>query len=416
VRIGDRLVAVDGRSTEGLDEDQTVKALRGPAGTDVVLTVRRPGSERPIDFRLTREAIRVRSVPYAYLMEGGVGYVALTGFSRTSTDDLRAAVERLRGEGMRGMILDLRSNPGGLLEQGVSVSDLFLPAGVPVVETRARDPRETETLVTETPEAQGTLPIVVLVDEYSASAAEIVAGALQDHDRALVMGAPSFGKGSVQSLYPVSGGGVLKLTTAKWFTPSGRSIQKDPPKEGEAAAADTVVTHDGTPVARDSVKREAYRTASGRVVYGGGGIVPDVVVRDDTATVAEKEFFRAAFQGGSRFTDVLFAYGVEYARTHPSLPRDFAVTDEMRAELFRRMRAAGVPVTAEQYAGARRYLDNRLVDEIAEARFGRDAAVRRLNAVDPVVRAAAERLRRATDARALLHAAAVAAPAAAGTR
>jgi carboxyl-terminal processing protease len=413
VRIGDRMVAIDGASTKGWDEDQAVKRLRGAPGTDVVVTVQRPGSAQTIDFRLTRQVIHVRSVPYAYLLEDGVGYASLSSFSRTSTDELRAAIDRLRGQGMRGLVLDLRSNPGGLLEQGVSVSDLFLPAGMPVVETRSRDPRENETLGTATPESQGTLPVVVLVDEYSASAAEIVAGALQDHDRALVMGAPSYGKGSVQSLFPVSGGGVLKLTTAKWYTPAGRSIQKDTPKEDAAAPADTVMTADGTPVTRDSVKRVPYRTDSGRIVYGGGGIVPDVIVRDDTATAAEKEFFRAAFAGGSRFTDVLFSYAVEYARTHPQLSRDFAVTDAMRAELFRRMQAASVPVTAQQYAGARRYVDMRLVDEIATARFGREESARRLNALDPVVRAAVRALRAAPDARTLLRNATAAQPAAA---
>ncbi|HLM67123.1 MAG TPA: S41 family peptidase, partial [Longimicrobium sp.] len=288
MRVGDRFLEINGQSAEGWTDDQAVRQLKGPANTTVTLKVQRVGVAQPITFTIKREVIHLKSVPYAYMVAPGVGYANLVMFSETSTEELRAAVDRLRGEGARSLVLDLRSNPGGLLDQGVGVSDLFLPRGQSIVETRARNPRESETYAARTPESYEGLTVAVLVDGFSASAAEIVAGALQDHDRALVLGTTSYGKGSVQSLFPLSGGNFLKMTTAKWYTPAGRSIQRDHPEQGEdgeeAADADsTAIGVDGNPVRTDSTRRVPYRTDSGRIVYGGGGIVPDLVVRQDTA-------------------------------------------------------------------------------------------------------------------------------------
>lgn len=398
VRVGDRMIRIGGESTEGWDEDVAVKKLRGPKGTTASIQVLRVGVDEPIDFRIERDFIHVKSVPYAYMVDDQVGYLNLILFSETSTDEIRAAIDRLRRQGMRKLILDLRNNPGGLLDQGASVADLFLPPEKPLVETRGRNPRENEVFRSRTPESYPELTLAVLVDEYSASAAEIVAGALQDHDRALVLGATSYGKGSVQSLFPLSGGGVLKMTTARWYTPSGRSIQKERP-EGDAADAaidqSTEVSEDGTPIRPDTVAREAFRTSAGRVVYGGGGIVPDLILANDTATAEEKEFFRVAARNGSKFYSVLFRYGVEYARDNPGLRRDFPVTQAMLDEFFRRLQAAGVELTREQYAAGRRYVAQRLVDEIATAKFGLETAAIRDDASDTVLREAARLLRAA---------------------
>lgn len=408
VRVGDRMIRIGGESTEGWDEDYAVKKLRGPKGTEARFRVLRVGVDEPIDFRVERDFIQVKSVPYAYMLGDGVGYLNLTVFSETSTDEIRAAIDRLRARGARKLVLDLRNNPGGLLDQGASVADLFLPAGKPLVETRGRNPRENEVFRSRTPEAYSDLTLAVLVDEYSASAAEIVAGALQDHDRALVLGSTSYGKGSVQSLFPLSGGGVLKMTTARWYTPSGRSIQKERP-EGDAADAaideSTEMGEDGTPIRPDTVARQPYRTDAGRIVYGGGGIVPDLTVAQDTATAAEKEFFRVAARNGSRFYGVLFRYGVEYARENPGLRRDFPVTQPMLDELFRRLRAAGVELTREQYAAGRRYVERRLVDEIATAKFGLEVAAMRDDASDTALREAVRLLRAAPNQSALFRAA-----------
>jgi carboxyl-terminal processing protease len=411
MRVGDHMVRIGGADTHGWSADSAVKRLRGPKGSAALLVVERPGVDGRMDFRIVRDEIHVKSVPYAYMLDGSVGYVNLSVFADSSTAEIRAAMDRLRAQGMRGLVFDLRGNPGGLLDQGASVADLFLPRGKTIVQTRARDPRENETFVAETPESYAGLPVVVLVDDYSASAAEIVSGALQDHDRALVMGQTSYGKGSVQSIFPLSGGNVLKMTTARWYTPSGRSIQKPHEADDEDAAgedgedADTssaAAAPGGHAAARDTAKRQAYHTDSGRVVYGGGGIVPDVEVLPDTATTAEQAFFAGAARSGRQFNDVLFRYGLDYARAHPQLARSFAVTPEMRREVFGRLRAAGVDVSWAQVTGAAKYVDARIADEIATARFGPEAAEQRIDAADNVVQAAVRLLHGAPDQATLL--------------
>ena len=411
VRVGDRFLQIDGQSAEGLSDDQAVQRLRGRKGTPVTVKVQRVGVEQPITFTIVREEIRVRSVPHAYMVAPGVGYASLVMFSATSTTELRAAIDRLRSEGARSLVLDLRANPGGLLDQGVGVSDLFLKRGESVVEIRARDPRESETYRAADDQAYEGLTVAVLVDGYSASAAEIVAGALQDHDRAIVLGTTTYGKGSVQTLLPLSGGNALKITTAKWYTPVGRSIQKEATRgEGQEEARveeeDEVLGADGTPVtAADTAKKVPYRTDSGRTVFGGGGIVPDLIVRQDTAVEAEKEFFRVASRSASKFQNARFAFAVAYERAHPELRPDFAVTPEMRRGFYDRLRAAGVDVTWEVFQGAQRFIDARLIDEIARSKFGASVAARRDDPTDRVLQEAIRLLQQAPDTRALLRAA-----------
>ncbi|CAA9323076.1 MAG: Carboxyl-terminal protease [uncultured Gemmatimonadetes bacterium] len=411
VRVGDRFLEIDGQSAEGLSDDQAVQRLRGRKGTPVTVKVQRVGVEQPITFTIVREEIHVRSVPNAYMVAPGVGYANLVMFSATSTAELRAAIDRLRSEGARSLVLDLRSNPGGLLDQGVGVSDLFLKRNESVVEIRARDPRESETYSAADDQAYEGLTVAVLVDGYSASAAEIVAGALQDHDRALVLGSATYGKGSVQTLLPLSGGNALKITTAKWYTPVGRSIQREAARgegEEEARVDDEaeVLGADGTPVtATDTTKKVPYRTDSGRTVFGGGGIVPDLIVRQDTAVEAEKEFFRVASRSAAKFQNALFGFAVAYERAHPELRPDFAVTPEMRRGFYERLRAAGVDVTWEVFQGAQRFIDARLIDEIARSKFGSSVAARRDDPTDRVLQEAIRLLQQAPDTQALLRAA-----------
>ncbi len=407
LRAGDRMIEIAGRSTRGWDSDQAVKVLRGARGTPVNVKIVRIGVEQPIPFSITREEIHLSSVPYAFMMGDGVGYVNLSIFSGASAREVRENVERLRGQGMKKLIFDLRENPGGLLDQGVGVSELFLKPGQAVVETRGRTAADNTVARARGGEIAPEMPIVVLVDEYSASAAEIVAGALQDHDRAVVLGARSYGKGSVQDLFPLSGGNFLKVTTSKWFTPVGRSIQKDLPKAGDAratmAAATGAVDEEGTPIpGAQSDTTRPYRTATGRVVYGGGGIVPDLMVRPDTATVAEQDFFRAASKGGAVFNDVLFRYAIEYGRQNPQLRPDFAVTPEMRREFYDRLRAANLAITPEQYEGARTFIERRIGQEVVQHKFGANAAAQRVTVADRAVADAFALLKRAESPSALL--------------
>lgn len=401
LRSGDRIVEVEGETTEGWSADDAVAVLRGGPGEPVTISIGRRGVEEPIEFDLVREEIHVNSVRTSYMIEPSVGYAKLDVFSETSTSELRQALTRLQSNGMTGIILDLRANPGGLLDQGVSVTDLFIEAGKPIVETRARDPRQNVTYRASTAESLDGVPIVVLVDEYAASASEIVAGALQDHDRALVIGAPSFGKGSVQTLFPLSGGNYLKMTTGKWYTPSGRSIQKEAQPASELALETTerTITVDGTaiiPEEADTTEREEYHTASGRVVYGGGGIIPDLIVRPDTLTTAEKEFFDAASKAGNTYADVLFRYAVDYVRANPSIQPTFTITPQMESELFNLLVAEGVEVTLAQMQSARRLVYRQLGLEIAQAKWGQEGRAQRANLDDNVIQRAVQLLQSAT--------------------
>ncbi|HEX8430571.1 MAG TPA: S41 family peptidase [Longimicrobium sp.] len=407
VRVGDRMLEIDGRDAKGWSDDQAVKVLRGAVGTPVSIKVLRVGVDEPITFRIMRAEIHVKSVPYAYMATPGVGYLNLTVFAATSTEEIQAAVTRLRGEGMKSLVLDLRNNPGGLLDQGVSVSDLFLKSNLPIVETRARDPRESETYRSSDDASYGDMPVVVLVDEYSASAAEIVAGALQDHDRALVLGTPTYGKGSVQSLFPLSGGNFLKMTTARWYTPVGRSIQKEHTSDtdGESEEATAEVSETGTPILQDTVTRKPFRTDGGRTVYGGGGIVPDLVVTQDTATAAEKAFFQALAKDAAKWESELLRYSVEYGRANPALTRDFQITPAMRRALFDRVARAGISISWEQFQAAQRYVDLRLVNGIATSRFGAAVAAQRNDATDRVLQEAVRLARSAPNQAALFRAA-----------
>jgi len=410
VRVGDRMIEIDGQDAKGWSDEKAVKVLRGPKGSPVTIKVLRVGVDEPVTFRIVRDEIHVKSVPYSYMAAPGVGYLNLTVFAETSTDEIRAAITRLKGEGMKSLVMDLRNNPGGLLNQGVSVSDLFLKSGQAIVETRARDPRESETFRARDDASYPELTVIVLVDEYSASAAEIVAGALQDHDRALVVGSPTYGKGSVQSLFPLSGGNFLKMTTAKWYTPVGRSIQKENEEDEDGLAAEDTagVSRSGTPMLQDTTRRQPFRTDGGRTVFGGGGIVPDLELKQDSATAVERDFFRALAKDLGKWESELLRYAVEYGRNTPGLTPDFQVTPAMRNTLFERIARAGIGVTRAQYDAAQRYVDLRLVNAIARARFGDAVAAQRNDVTDRVLQEAL-RLARTSPTQAALFRAAEAA-------
>ena len=222
----------------------------------------------------------------------------------------------------------------------------------------------------------------------------------------MVLGTTTYGKGSEQSLFPLSGENFLKMTTAKWYTPVGRSIQKEhrPGSETGAEERPGAVGADGSPVETDTTRRVPYRTDSGRTVFGGGGIVPDMEVKQDTATAAEKAFFEAASKDAGKFQDALFTYAVAYERAHPELREDFAVTPAMRREFYDRLRANGVNVTWEVFQGAQRFIDAQLIEEIARSKFGAAVAARRDDTQDRVLQEAIRLLQGAPDQQALIRA------------
>ncbi len=409
ILTGDQIVEVDGKSTEGWRNDEAVKALRGEAGSKITLTVRRTGIPAPIKYALTRAQIHIKSVPAGTLFEGGVGYISLSPVSETSAGELRQEIAAMKRRGMKSMVLDLRFNPGGLLDQGVEVSDLFLDAKQEIVSTRGRARGSTKQFYDDARQTWPELPIVVLVNEGTASAAEIIAGALQDHDRAVVVGTPTFGKGLVQTLFPLGEGVALKLTTARWFTPSGRTIQRTVGSEEEQAEVASFEARDTVPgapkpAATDSAIRErpVYRTTAGRVVRGGGGIVPDMVVRLDSLSDSEREFAKALGANLPQYRDVLTSFALEQKSAKKVTSESFTVTPDMRQRVYQRLKEKGVELTPAEFAQGGRLVDEQLGYEIARYVFGRPAEFRRRVAADLQVQTALDLLRHAQSPKELL--------------
>ena len=368
IHAGDRLVEVDGRSTHGWTNEEARNALRGVPGSALALTIARGGTRIPL--QLTRGDIHVSSVTRAMLLERGVGYFAIVSFSDSTASETAAAVDSLVRAGATSLVIDLRGNPGGLLAQGVAVADLFLDAGQKVASTRGRGPSASATFTDGAPQRWPSLPLVLLVNNYTASAAEIVAGALQDHDRAVVMGRPTYGKGSAQQVVPLADGGAIKITNALWYTPVGRSIDRPHGKQ-----ADTV---------SDST-RPSYTTDHGRIVKGGGGIVPDVLAGDSTASAAERAWVAAVGAKVPLFRLALKDYGAEVTRRKLVQNPQFVVTPMMREGLRRAMHEKHLDVPEQVYDDAHEAIDRVLGAEIALQAFGVPGAQQRAVRHDPVI-------------------------------
>ncbi len=414
IMTGDRIVSVAGQSTATWNQEQAVRNLRGPIGTEVSLKVQRPGVTEPLTFQLKRAEIHARSVRTAMMVSGRVGYVELNPFSDKSADELRTALDSLKGAGMRALILDLRGNPGGLLPEGIAVSDLFLNPGQEVVSTRGRAEGSTERYLDQQPQRYPDLPIVVLVSGGSASASEIVAGALQDHDRALVIGQPTYGKGLVQTLFRLSNDAALKITTAKWYTPSGRSIQRQARSEEEQEAQ-----VDSAAVAPDTAQPAAgqvYHTDAGRTVRGGGGIIPDVLIRPDSSDQAAAHRLTEALGSNlSKFNDALNAFALDARARHAVTSPTFQVTPEMRSSFLAQLSRRGVTLDAGTVAATQAFLDRDIGYEVAQFIFGRPGGIRRLFDEDPVLTQALQFASKANAPADLLTLARSAAPAPAPT-
>ena len=369
IETGDRLVEVSGKSAKGWTIEETRNTLRGAPGTSVTVLMERGGTRRPIT--LVRQEIHRSAVGRSVMLPDGVGYVDLDVFSDSTEKELARSIDSLSKVGMRSLVLDLRANPGGLLTQGVGVSDLFLDRGQEIVTMKGRVREANRTFVDGYAQRWPDLPIVVLVDEYAASASEIVAGALQDHDRAVVVGHTSYGKGSAQTLYPITGGSALKLTTAKWFTPVGRSISKPTTSANDENEAGSPATP--TPDA----EREQFKTDGGRTVYGGGGITPDIVAGDTTLSPQELAFANAVGRKGPQFRDAITDYAMSLKGAGTVTSPDFVVTDEMRNEVWQRMRQRGVDIDRAIYDAASPLVSRYITYDVARYVFGRAAEQRR---------------------------------------
>ena len=387
IQGGDRIIKIDGTSTEGLSLDDAMKKMRGDKGTSVILTMYREGRDKPIDFTIVRDIITIKSVPYAGMLSNGVGYIRLSNFSERSREEIDAALAKVEKENPKGLILDLRYNPGGLLSQAVEVSEEFAPRGKKIVYTRGRDPSQNKDFFSSSDQPHSRYPLVVLVNQYTASASEIVSGAVQDLDLGLVAGQTTFGKGLVQTVIPLTRsikGPKLKLTTAKYYTPSGRCIQKDEQlKDGALAASDDDEDSD-TPALPDSMKQNKpkpeYHTEMGRTVFGGGGITPDV-------ELDEVKYPRIVEDLESK--QIFFKYAVRYAAKHQQAPAKYAITPAMREDFLGLLKAEKFDYDADSLQAAQRFVDTGLRRELARRYASDEEAYRVAIEDDDQVRSAA---------------------------
>jgi carboxyl-terminal processing protease len=368
---GDHILMVDTSSVIGWTTRQVSDRLIGQPGTSVDVTIRRQGVSQPIKGRFTRAVIRVPAVPFTLVLNGSVGYVPLQAFNETASEDMARALLELKSRGAHSYVIDLRGNGGGALDQALDISNLFLRSGQEISSVRHRG-REPEVYTANRPAPLvDSMPVVVLTDGNTASASEIVAGSLQDHHRALGMGTPSFGKGLVQTLFPLDGGWAVKLTTGKWYTPSGRSIQA----EHERLEDDRFVEYDSTAAGRDSThKRPVFKSDAGRTILGGGGITPDIVIAPDSANAAERELGKAVAPSFTTWRITLYNYALEMKG---SLKPDFTITAAMRDEFFNRLLRAKVPITRAQFDAAQPVIDRTMEQQFAQLAFGDSTAFRR---------------------------------------
>ncbi|HKO59161.1 MAG TPA: S41 family peptidase, partial [Thermoanaerobaculia bacterium] len=366
VRAGDVISEVEGVATDDLALDEVVKRLKGPKGTTVHIKIIRYGIKEPIPLTITRAAIPTNSISNVLMVRPGVGYIRIKDFTGTTVRELDEAVAKLQEQGMQKLVLDLRMNPGGLLDAAVGVADHFLDKGQMIVYTKGRTSDSQQDYNAPGKHDKIDVPLVVLVNRGSASASEIVAGAIQDHDRGLVVGETSWGKGLVQSVYSLQYGAGLALTTSKYYTPSGRNIQRDYSSFYDYYVADDDANAAEVPLS----ERKQFKTETGRTVYGGGGITPDVIVKPAQLTRTTQLL---------EVRSAIFNYAVEYAATHPDVTADVQVTPAMIEELARYASDKDIATlddihTALAKPDDRKYIERALKAEIVAAKFGFDAS------------------------------------------
>ena len=397
---GDRIVRIDGKSAVGIKSPDVEDRLKGPKGSTVRVSVQRQGFQKLLEFDIVRDRINVPSVPYAFVVADNVGYAKVNRFSGRTTDEIRDAVGRLIGDGIEKLILDLRGNGGGFLEQAVSVSDLFLEPDRLVVYTegRRRGSRE-DHYSTHDPVIPASMPVICLVNSSSASAAEIVAGALQDYDRGLIVGHTTFGKGLVQKQYRLKNGGALLLTVAKYMTPSGRPIQRpfDQDRHSYLEAGhddyDPNVDPDST-----TAKPIYYTEILHREVYGSGGISPDVVVSADSLSSFERTLARSnvflefATRQATEFTSDFDSFDDYFGRYRPGRREVNAFKKYLKSLPEDRL---GVEVSDRAVRESGDFIKERVRQQFAQMRWGTYAAGRVLIDQDPVVTNAADLFERA---------------------
>ena len=366
IRPGDIIVAVDGKATDNMSTSDVADLLKGPKGTTVHITILREGAEKPIEFAVVRDEIPRYSVDLHFMIRPGVGYMHITGFNETTEKEVADALDQM-GD-LKGLILDLRQNPGGLLSEGVGVADKFLRKGQLIVSHHGRASSEKRYVATHG-DGGKEYPLVVLVNRGTASAAEILAGAIQDHDRGLIAGETTFGKGLVQTVYPLDENTGLALTTAKYYTPSGRLIQRD---YSNVSLYDYYFERD---TENNTANREVKLTDSGRTVYGGGGITPDVSI--DTPK-------------SNHFEDTLlqhyafFNFAKHYTVTHHPT-KSFEVDESVMQDFRKFLDEQKVPFTEADLAENNDWVRSNIKSEIFVDAFGQEEGLKVKAETDPEV-------------------------------
>jgi carboxyl-terminal processing protease len=395
IRSGDIISRIEGELTHGVDLDVAVKKLRGPKGSEVTISITRAGYDQPLDFTIVRDKIDLRSVPYAFMLDEDTGYLRISDFTETTDDELHENLVKLQMEGATELILDLRDNPGGLLDQAVAVSNKFLKKGSLIVYTRGRTDSSDYDYHANRASSHSKIPLVVLVSRGSASASEIVSGAIQDHDRGLIVGETTFGKGLVQSIYRISEGNGLALTTAQYFTPSGRNIQRDYSDSFDdyyySARSDESEPPSG----------EVKHTDAGRKVYGGGGISPDLQVayprlpKPILALNSRNAFFKYSTHfAAADDRRLLEGAGIQPKEIRTARPKDirlidkrFRADDEVLEDFLVFLDEEGMSYSKEELLEHRDRLALRIEVTIFSAIWGAEAAQRVAVRNDPQVQA-----------------------------
>ena len=386
LRRGDIISRIEGQDAKGWTSEQAVRKLKGPKGTNVGISIKRRGYDQLIDMDVVRDEVNITTVRGAFMMDEQTGYVKLGEFSETSDREMGAALESLKAKGMKRLVFDLRDNPGGALDQAIAISNRFLPRGDMIVFTKGRIPNaDQEYRATE--ESEYThLPMVVLVNRNSASASEIVSGALQDHDRALVVGETTFGKALVQSVYRISGNAGLALTTGRYYTPSGRLIQR--PWDGSFDEYLTYTLRDQKGERQHSSADLKY-TDAGRKVYSGGGVEPDKFIAGPVEGFSPTRFGRQLYARGSfaNFADQFVAEGdtrfSDASKSKKRIAKGFAVTDEMIQEFRTSLQSQKIKIDEEAFKTDEQFIRAMVRYDIDLALFGVEEARHNLIARDP---------------------------------
>jgi carboxyl-terminal processing protease len=382
ILAGDRIVKIDDQNAVGISRDDVPKKLKGPKGTQVKVTIVRTGASQPIAFEIKRDRIPMYTVDASFVDDNGTGYVRINRFGEQTYNEMMSALDNLAKHGMKQLVLDLRYNPGGYMQQAIRIADEFIPGGKKLLYTKSDRRGVEDEFMSENGQRWENIPLIVLLNSGSASASEIVAGAIQDLDRGLVVGETSFGKGLVQLPFQLSDGSAVRVTVSRYYTPSGRLIQRpwkdvgDYYRESYTRNEEEGDNADHTHDAADS-SRPVYRTAAGRKVLGGGGITPDYIVKPDTITPTSVDIFRK---------NVFTEYIDRYMRTSQAdlkkrfgddaqrFVREFSISDAQMNDFVKLAKEKGVEVKQEQIAADADYIKNTLKSRVARVLFGDNEA------------------------------------------